>query len=82
MSVRYPSPPNIEDDRLRRWADDLIRALEAQQRSNPDMPVNSVNYQLTNVSILRNFDVSAGATTVEKVLATLLQDLQRGGVVG
>jgi len=88
MSLLFPKPPKAENDELgswEKWATEIIRVLEFQQRLTPAMPCNSTNYQLTDVSVNRNYSVSAGQLSVSVVanaLGTLIRDLRQGGIIG
>lgn len=87
MALNFPISPKASDNlsSWEAWASQLTRALETQQKLNPSMPCNSINYQLTDVSVNRNYSVSAGqlsVSVVANVLGTLMQDLRRGGIIG
>ena len=87
MAIGFPTPPRASDNpsSWEAWASQLTRALETQQKLNPSMPCNSTNYQLTDVSVNRNYSVSAGQLAVSVVanaLGTLIRDLRQGGIIG
>jgi hypothetical protein len=84
--IRYPRPPRIpgftpEQQRVfEEFIGAFITELEGRDKSALFGPANKDTYFISNVSIQRNFDVSAATLADTKaVLGTLFYDLKRSG---
>jgi len=83
--VRYPSAPNTSTPEMKAAWSQLIRNLEQRDNQSNIQAASQQPYVLSNVSVNRTYDVSAGQISVSVVanaLGTLLQDLKLKGIIG
>jgi|TARA_R110000751_G_scaffold83262_1_gene167190 uncharacterized protein YfaP (DUF2135 family) len=84
--VRYPGPPvNSSQTEMASVWSQLIRTLEMRDSMSNLAGASQEPYIVSNVSVNRTYDVSAGQISVSVVanaLGTLLQDLKLKGIIG
>jgi hypothetical protein len=79
--VRYPGAPRSATPEMQGAWSQLIRNLELRDNQS----ASQEPYVISNVSVNRTYDVSAGQISVSVVanaLGTLLQDLKLKGIIG
>lgn len=83
--VRYPSAPLTSTPEMKAAWSQLVRNLEQRDNQSNIQAASKEPYVLSNVSVNRTYDVSAGQISVSVVanaLGTLLQDLKLKGIIG
>lgn len=77
--IRYPTPPPSSPVEVLEWAGKLIRALEQRDRQGEN-PAGT--YVPSNVTTDRTFDAdSTTLSEVADILGTLIEDLQKKGIL-
>ena len=83
--VRYPGAPRNATPEMQGAWSQLIRNLELRDNQSNIEAASQEPYVISNVSVNRTYDVSAGQISVSVVanaLGTLLQDLKLKGIIG